>query len=446
MAGKFTQSDVDKELTAARRPPAGKCREIATGGNLALLVYAHGPGKWRWAYRPRGVDPETGRRYPNRKVSLGSTETHALREARQRAAALRLRVAGGEDPAVEDRLAAIGHRTAAAQKLREAVLAAAAVITCRTALEDYTAVLKARGRSVKHVQEELKQVRLALMGGLMDTEPSAITTQHVERIMAICPPGSRWARFGALDRFLRHALRRSGETAPTAALDRHERPRPVPRRSRVLSSPEIKAVWDATGTLKQDVLIGLTRFLIAVPCRESEAAKMVWHDVDLANRIWHQPTSKNTLPHRFWLNDRAAAIIEARRSAVDGDALHGDALVFPAPRNEGPFASWSRLKRTLDERLGDRVQHWRFHDLRRSCATTLGELGFDANLIDLLLNHRAAATRGGIAGVYNTAQRWAERTKAMAAWGREIDRALGEVVSDETDDTAVVVPFARSVA
>jgi integrase len=433
-----TQNDIDRALAAARRPRHGRRIEYPTGNGLWLLVYHEGPGRWWWRYRPKGTDTD-GRRFPQRGVAIGLTSTHALGEARQAAAGLRLRVMKGGDPAPEDRAAAEEHRRAAAQRAQEADLAAAARITCQDRLTAYSAVLEARGRSAKHVREEIKQIRLALTSAhLMDATATDVSVAHVEKILALCPAGSRRLRFGALDRFMRHALRGSEQNAPTGTFDRHERPKMVPRRSRVLSGPEIRLIWDAAGTLRQDTLCALIRFLISVPARESEAAAMRWHDLDLVSRRWDMPTSKNQLPHRFPLNDRATAILEARREAAGGVSPPPDALVFPAPRSDSPFTSWSRLKRTLDKRLGNHIQPWRVHDLRRSAATALGELGFDMNLLDVLLNHRASATRGGVGGAYNHSTRWGDRVTAMAAWDREIGRALGEV-SDET--TSTVVPF-----
>ena len=60
----------------------------------------------------------------------------------------------------------------------------------------------------------------------------------------------------------------------------------------------------------------IVEHLLAVPCRESEAAAMRWSNVDLVNRTWLMPTSKNSLPHRFFLNDHAIAILEARREVA----------------------------------------------------------------------------------------------------------------------------------
>ena len=45
-------------------------------------------------------------------------------------------------------------------------------------------------------------------------------------------------------------------------------------------------------------------------------------------------------------------------------------------------------------------------------------------VVDAVLNHRQAATRGGVLGVYQRAQRWPEQVKAMEAWGAILAAAI----------------------
>lgn len=45
-------------------------------------------------------------------------------------------------------------------------------------------------------------------------------------------------------------------------------------------------------------------------------------------------------------------------------------------------------------------------------------------VVDAILNHRQAATRGGVLGVYQRAQRWPEQVMAMEAWGTILAAAV----------------------
>jgi integrase len=421
----YTQTTIDALLTAKARPAGGQ-RIVTILGGMDLLVGSKGAGRWRYRYRPRGIDRETGVRYPQRSMTVGTTTTHSLREATAAVAALKLRVSMGQDPALADRAAAASARAEALALRRRDALAEAARITCRTKLEGYRDLLSSRGRGEKHQTQELAQVRLALISAeLLDATPGEITTGHIERMMAACPAGSRGLRFGSVDRFLRWVCRAEGIAPATALFDRHERPKAPPPRQRVLTGAETASVWTAAAGLKERVLQSLVQFLVAIPCREGEAACATWADIDLPNRTWSQPTSKNGRPHRYPLNERAIAIIEARRVAV-GANVNPTSLVFPAPLSGKVFGGWSNLKGSLDARIGSAVTPWRFHDLRRTAATMLGEMGYDDALVDMLLNHTAAGTRSLLTRTYNVSQRWEDRARAMDAWGNWIGTALGD--------------------
>lgn len=458
MAKAFTASDVDRALAAKSRPAEGR-REIAVGNGLELVVFATGPGRWRFRYRPRGINPATGKRFVQRKPPIGTTVTHSLREAQTVAATLRLRVTQGQDPAQADRAAAAAVRTAATAAERQAKLNAAARVTCQDKMGEYQTLLRTRGRSEKHQREELAQVRLALTSAdLLNNTPSELTQAHVETIMAACPARSQALRFGALDRFLRWACRGQGIPA-TANFERHERPSLPPPRQRVLSAIEVAAIWSAAGALKQDVLKGLVGFLVTTPCREGEAAGATWADINLTERTWTMPTSKNGLPQRFPLNDRAVAILEVRRGAT-GDDPKPESLVFAAPVSGKVFGGWSNLKQSLDGRIAKtmneaadarglkdakpqpktrgtkatkaketRIKPWRFQDLRRTAATVLGEAGCDDALVDMLLNHTAAGTRSALTRTYNVSLRWEDRVRAVTIWNNWIGTALGDIAA-----------------
>jgi hypothetical protein len=62
---------------------------------------------------------------------------------------------------------------------------------------------------------------------------------------------------------------------------------------------------------------------------------------------------------------------------------------------------WDRGKAALDQRVG--IAPWRLHDLRRTCATQLGELGTQPHHIEAILNHYSGH-RSGVAGVYQRAK------------------------------------------
>jgi integrase len=396
------------------RPANGRIvHRVAPG--LNLVVSRDGPGVWWWRGRPRGLRPD-GTRWPPRTLKIGDTHTHSLDAVLVESAKLRLQVAQGGDPG-EDRRRAVRER-------QKAVSAAEARMTCQQALVAYGAVLAGRDIGRNHATDELGQVRRALDSvGMMDVPVGAVTVAAVEKALDLAPAKSRRARFGALDRFLRWSVRHEGTdaVAPTARLLKHERPKPLAPRERVLTADELAAVWRAMEQYDATSVRDLLLFMVTTPARESEAAAMCWRDVGLDAATWTQPTSKNGLRHRYPLNERAMAILQRRRWRQSGEP-RGDALVFPGPVSGHVFGGWSNAKKAVDRRA--MIAPWRFHDLRRSFVTHMAEAGHDDGLLDLTINHAHARTRSVLTGTYNLGQRWAERVALLAAWSHFLDDAL----------------------
>ena len=58
---------------------------------------------------------------------------------------------------------------------------------------------------------------------------------------------------------------------------------------------------------------------------------------------------------------------------------------------------------------------WTLHDLRRTMATQMGELGVESHIIEAVLNH-VSGHKSGVAGVYNRATYSAQKRAALDTW------------------------------
>ena len=58
------------------------------------------------------------------------------------------------------------------------------------------------------------------------------------------------------------------------------------------------------------------------------------------------------------------------------------------------FGAWSRGKEGLDERLIGKAEPWRLHDIRRTVATRMADLGIMPHVIEAALNHQSGHKRG----------------------------------------------------
>jgi integrase len=107
----------------------------------------------------------------------------------------------------------------------------------------------------------------------------------------------------------------------------------------------------------------------------------------------------------------ALSIIESVPRVVNRDPLFG-------VRAAG-FTSWAQLKNYLDAKLGDQVRPWTLHDLRRSFATRMCDLGVAPHIVEQILNHQSGH-RGGVVGVYNRSRYEREVRTAMALWSDHV--------------------------
>ncbi|HJS85225.1 MAG TPA: integrase arm-type DNA-binding domain-containing protein, partial [Acetobacteraceae bacterium] len=121
---------------------------------LALIVNPTAMA-WSYAYRPRGADPATGRRWPNRSVTLGNPASHSPEAARHAANELKGKTAAGHDPAAERRARA----AEAAKRTR----------TIGHLLDAYAAALPTRPKlrgsglvSPGHAADEVANARVAV--------------------------------------------------------------------------------------------------------------------------------------------------------------------------------------------------------------------------------------------------------------------------------------------
>lgn len=72
---------------------------------------------------------------------------------------------------------------------------------------------------------------------------------------------------------------------------------------------------------------------------------------------------------------------------------------------------------------------WRIHDLRRTCATQMAELGVQPHVIEAALNHVSGA-KAGVAGTYNRAAYAAEKKAALERWAAHVKGLVsGKVTS-----------------
>lgn len=65
------------------------------------------------------------------------------------------------------------------------------------------------------------------------------------------------------------------------------------------------------------------------------------------------------------------------------------------------------------------VRDWRIHDLRRTLASGMAELGILPHVIEAVLNHRSGIVKG-VAAIYNRYNYEKEKREALERWERHL--------------------------
>jgi integrase len=188
-------------------------------------------------------------------------------------------------------------------------------------------------------------------------------------------------------------------------------------RDRVLNDDELTRVIIAARKIGGPYA-GIVELLALTGQRREEAARCVWEEIDLQNRIWTLPNlrTKNAKPHIVHLSDQAIAVL--KEAGKQGEFVYSVAGTHP-------FQDFSNAKRELDAISG--VTGWRLHDLRRTCVSGMAGLGVAPHVADKILNHQSG-TISGVAAVYQRHQFLAERKDAVEKWGAHLSSMLAKAI------------------
>jgi len=180
-------------------------------------------------------------------------------------------------------------------------------------------------------------------------------------------------------------------------------------RERVLQEAELAAIWQA---LPGSDYGRIVKLLMLTGQRRDEIGGLRWSEIDLEKGEINLPAerTKNGRAHMIPISKTVRAILAAQPRMAERDHVFG--------RGGDGFSGWSASKAALDADL-TKMAAWTIHDLRRTCATGMAELGTPPHIVELVLNHQSGH-KGGIAGVYNKATNGKEKREALDQWDKHI--------------------------
>jgi len=389
---KLTQPTIDHLALPPGKRDAIYFDDDVPGFGLRL----RGGGKRSWIFQ-YGIGSK------QRRMTLGTALALTLATARKTAAGLHARVRLGEDPAAAKRE---GQRRAA-----DTVEA-----TLRLYLPEKKRALVPRS----HVALERHLLRYAKP--LHGLGVALVSRRDIGSLLAAIAassggPSANVTR-ASLSAFFAWCVAR-GVVEQNPVTGTHFAP--MQPRTRVLSLAELSAVWRACG---DDAYGAIVKLLILTGQRRDEIGGLRFGEIGDGVITLPASRTKNKRKHAVPLSPTAQAILAGRSQAGD--------FVFGARA----FVCWSRGKRLLEEALakaGAKIEPWTLHDLRRSVATGMAELGVAPHIVEAILNH-VSGHKAGVAGIYNRATYEKEKRAALAMW---VDHVLAAVEGR----SATVVPM-----
>jgi integrase len=323
-----------------------------------------------------------------RRVLLGSAATVKPEQARQAARKLLAKVALGEDPQAT--------RIERRAKDRQ---------TTRAVIDEYLAAKDCAPNTRREITRYLTDP--GYFGALHRVPLDKVTRRDVASALVAIgrERGTTTAAVarGVASAFFSWAMQMGlAESNPVVGTVRHE----IEARDRVLSDAELAAIWKASG---DDDFGKIVRLLILFGCRRGAVGGICFSELDLegAQPSWTIPKerSKNGRAHTLPLMPMASGIIATVAQRVGRDQLFGE-------RCASGFSQWSKCKEALDRRLAI-AEAWRLHDIRRSCATGLANLGTAPHVVEQVLGHQNGHK---VARTYNHSSYEREVRAALALW------------------------------
>jgi integrase len=198
---------------------------------------------------------------------------------------------------------------------------------------------------------------------------------------------------------------------PENPVARTEQIKAAPSRDRVLSEDEVRTLWNACA---DDDLGKVLKLLLLTACRANEIGGLQWSEIDFDQGTITLPPerTKNGREHKLTLPPLALDILRS----IPQPSTGGRPCVFGKFSVDG-FTRWKQARSFADS-LGFE-KHWTVHDLRRTAATGMIELGVGPHVVEAVLNH-ASGHRSGVAGVYNRHTYVAEKRNALALWADHV--------------------------
>lgn len=254
--------------------------------------------------------------------------------------------------------------------------------------------------------------------------PDDITIDHINECLKRLLSGGKNTSYNHLLSVISSLFKYGRDTSktrndPSAGISKLQ----TEERERNLSADEIKVAWSALSTPNphdrgnHDKLTRALRLILVTGQRPTECLHITHDEIDAEWWTIPKERTKTGREQRIYLAETARTLI--------GDGESG--LVFQ--RRDGKPLATSTLSRLVRSLLGlqGTLKHtvdmapWTPHDLRRTCATMIGNIGYDEEIIDKrILNH----TPKKVSRIYIKSRYDDIKKEMMLAWEKKLKEIL----------------------
>lgn len=196
------------------------------------------------------------------------------------------------------------------------------------------------------------------------------------------------------------------------------------KRTRVLSDTELKVIFS---WLKNHMSLEsrfLVKFVMLTGCRTA--------DIRLSKRDWFCLNEKTwTIPPESYktrttvrraLSDGAAALVQAHFGMIATDHVVTSQRKVAGKTQDKPVHAPVASNYARSIWTGAGMKEWSLHDMRRTLATTLSELGCPPHVIEKLLGHQMV----GVMAHYNLHDYLDDQRHWIAIWEKHLEGVIGE--------------------
>lgn len=429
-----------KALEALRGTDDGK--RLPDGGSMFGMVRATPDTKnnvsvdFQWRYK---LNAKT------RQVRIGSWPKMSLKALRDERDRLAVEVKSGTDPvqrkATEKLKIEVDQVEAHNKQLDrlEVIAEQQARLTVRQLFKLWRDLaLKQRGDGGAEAQRAFERDVFPLVGELAVADVKKAHVQNiVDTMMARDVVRMTKRVLSDLRQMFGFALDRDYVEADPTARIKKAKIGPDGERDRVLGEAEL---IDLLKKLPQSGLAETSQCALLIQMatitRIGETVGARWEHVDFERRLWVLPETKNGKSHQVWLSDFALRQFE-RLHAITGETP----WCFPGSRYD-PAIEKTNLPldtKTVTKQVADRQREpggqiagrtkqidalklssgqWRPHDLRRTGASAMAELGALPDVIEKCLNH---TEENKMKRIYQRATYEGPMRDAWRLWGERLD-------------------------